>query len=60
MNCMKHEMQQWDRDREWLARRFMAGWVCALLCPTFLIFGMHWSGVAVGVVGLGLLWSTRR
>lgn len=58
-NEMKHEMRQWDRDREWLARRFMVGWVALMVGLAMMGLGLHWRGAAVAFTGLGLLWSTR-
>lgn len=59
MDCMKREMRRWDRDREWLARRFAAGWVCVLVALCLAGMACWWSAMATGICGVGLMWSTR-
>lgn len=58
-NEMKHEMRRWDRDREWLARRFMAGWICLLVSLVLMGLGLHKSSAAVAVAGIAMFWSVR-
>lgn len=59
MTDMKYQMARWDRNREWMARRFAAGWVCMVVSVVIAFDGWDKPAAVVALLGLGLLASTR-
>jgi hypothetical protein len=59
MDCMKHEMNSWDRERR--ARRFAAGWVLVMIALGWLVavpndlakFAVGGVLLAAGIVLIG-------